>query len=59
MKKRFLWGGFVGGRLDTVLVDDLWGRQRTVVRPAIFLTRGEAREKYRDVRKLEIREASE
>lgn len=47
-----LWGGFSGGRLNIDTVNDYWGGDHQILRPAIFRTRREAREQYQDVRKL-------
>jgi len=58
--KRKLWAGFRDGRLHLDTMDTGWGGfgsgdgMRKV--PALYTSRREAREQYRDVRQIEIRE---
>lgn len=64
MTKRYaklVWAGFEGGEVMQLPVDMGWGGYGTgdfVVAPMLFLTRREARKKFEDVRRVEIREIS-
>lgn len=51
---RKVWGGFIGGRLDTNVADYGYGNKS--IQLAIFKGRKEARQMYEDVRPLELRE---
>ena len=53
-----LYGGFSDGKLHWQEIDDGWGGTNWRKTPALFKTRQEARVQYRDVRKIEIKEAS-
>ena len=57
--KKIFWGGFVDGKLDVTPVDMGWGGFGTgdiVQLPCIFRTKADAKKKYQDVRKLEVKE---
>ena len=52
--EKILWAGFSGGKLHTDVVNDFFGGDHHSHRPALFLTRREAREQYEDVRKVVV-----
>jgi len=57
VKKKWAWGGFVGGRLDVIGVDTGWGGfgQGSIARmPALFASRKECRRRYQDVRRVQV-----
>ncbi len=59
IKTTLAWGGFSMGSLDWVDADYGWGGVGSggnVMLPAVFKTRKIARERYEDVRRVEIRE---
>lgn len=59
MKPIIMWAGFTDGNLCMANVDDGWGgygEGRRIVHPCLFPTRRKAREQFRDVRRVEIRE---
>ncbi len=55
-KTTLAWGGFCDDRLDCIDVDTGFGKGNFADMPAIFRTRKEARERYQDVRRVEIRQ---
>ena len=57
-KTMFAWAGFNSDRIDVFDVDDGWGGfgQGRTDMPCIYRTRKEARKRFQDVRKVEIRE---
>jgi hypothetical protein len=52
------WGGFCDGKLHTVTVDTIVPNDPLprAFGPALFYTKRTARERYQDVRRIEIRE---
>jgi hypothetical protein len=57
MYAKTFWGGFVEGNLDKLAVDTGWGgygNGELTLMPAIFATRKAAREKYQDVRRVDV-----
>ena len=51
------WAGFQNDRIDTCLVDTGWGGKGAseTRMPMLFVTKTEAKKRYEDVRKVEIR----
>lgn len=62
MSKRYakkFWAGFEGGKIAELSVDMGWGGYGTgdlIEAPMLFTTRREARKKFQDVRRVEVRE---
>lgn len=57
MKPNRMWGGYSEGKLDLIDVDTGWGGFGTgsfARMPAIFSSRKAARERYQDVRPVEL-----
>lgn len=55
--KRKLWAGFVGNHLDIIDVDAGWGGFGSgsfSKMPAVFTNQKDAKEKYQDVRQVEV-----
>jgi hypothetical protein len=50
------WGGFLDGKLAMCVVDDGWGGHNERWAPAIFSSRKAARQQYRDVRRIVVKE---
>ncbi len=50
------YGGFMDGKLDTMMVDTQWGGAGNgmVVVPAVFASKAEAKKQYEDVRPVAI-----
>lgn len=54
-----LWAGFEGGKIAQLKVDMGWGGLGTgdlIESPMLFVTRRDARKKFHDVRRVEVRE---
>ncbi len=51
------WAGYIEDKIDTREVDTGWGGWGVgkCRLPAIFTSRAEARQQYKDVRKIEVR----
>lgn len=54
------WAGFVDGKVYTEVVTDNWGGdpKNTYRAPMLFTSREQARWRFEDVRKVEVRDVS-
>lgn len=54
--RKTMWGGFSYGKLDEPLVDDFWTGHNERTIPSLYNTRKQARARYEDVRRIELKE---